>query len=205
MTEIITQLIAEYGYIALFGLTVLETVFPPIPSELIMPFAGYASAQGLMRLDASIAIAAAGSLIGATGLYAIGRLVSREVIHHWFTKAGKRFGYSEKDLIKAEDWFDNHRRRTVFFGRVIPGVRSVVSLPAGYRRMPLPMFLAATALGTFIWSAALTITGYVLTDNYERVSGFISTGGKLVVVIILLAIGLSAGVHIKRKKTPPNV
>lgn len=175
MFDWITGVIGRLGYAGVAGLTFLENVFPPIPSELVIPLAGYVAAQGNMRLMLVIATASAGSLAGASVWYWIGRRVGERRLRAWVDRHGKWLTLSGKDVDRAQLWFSRHGNAAVFFGRLVPGVRTLVSLPAGFARMPALPFVVYSVLGTIIWTAALAYAGVALQSNFTIVGDYINT------------------------------
>jgi membrane protein DedA with SNARE-associated domain len=172
--EWITSVIARLGYFGVASLTFLENLFPPIPSELIIPLAGFVAAQGDLRLSGVIVMGSAGSLAGATVWYAVGRRVGEQRLRQWVARYGKWLTLSAQDVDRAQAWFRRHGAAAVFFGRLIPGVRTFVSLPAGFTAMPLAPFLLYSALGTVMWTAALAYAGVVLQANFTVVSDYVN-------------------------------
>lgn len=168
----------------------LENLFPPIPSEIILPLAGFAAGRGEFSLLSAIAWTTAGSVVGAVALYLIGMLATDA----WLRRTLARMPLvHERDVVKAEQWFDRNGRMAVFVGRMIPGVRSFVSIPAGQRRMPWWEFIGLTALGSLIWNTVFVGGGYALGSRWhlvERYAGFFQTVvlvllGSLVVVMLV--------------------
>jgi membrane protein DedA with SNARE-associated domain len=182
----ITEIIGRLGYAGVAGLTFLENVFPPIPSELVIPLAGYVAAQGDMRLMLVIATASAGSLAGAAVWYWIGRSVGERRLRVWVDRHGKWLTLSSKDVDKAQLWFSRYGNAAVFFGRLVPGVRTLISLPAGFARMPVLPFVVYSALGTLLWTAALAYAGVALQSNFTIVGDYIN----IVTNVILGVIGV---------------
>ena len=180
----ITGIIGRLGYIGVAGLTFLENVFPPIPSELVIPLAGYVAAQGDMRLLLVIAGASVGSLAGAVVWYWIGRSVGERRLRAWVDRHGKWLTLSGKDVDKAQQWFSRHGNAAVFFGRLVPGVRTFVSLPAGFARMPVLPFVMYSALGTIIWTAALAFAGVALQSNFTIVGDYINVVTNIMLGVI---------------------
>ena len=189
MFDWITGVIERLGYAGVAGLTFLENVFPPIPSELVIPLAGYVAAQGDMRLMLVIATASAGSLAGAAVWYWIGRRVGERRLRAWVDRHGKWLTLSGKDVDRAQLWFSRHGNAAVFFGRLVPGVRTLVSLPAGFARMPVLPFVVYSALGTIIWTAALAYAGVALQSNFTIVGEYINivTNVMLGVIGVMIA------------------
>lgn len=157
-----------YGGVAL--LMLLENVFPPLPSELIMPLAGFIVARGEWTLWGAIVAGTIGSLAGTVPWYVLGRNVGEERLKEWADRHGRWLTVCGQDVERANRWFDRHGKRAVVLGRLIPGVRTFISLPAGFNRMGWLPFLAATLAGTLVWTAALVVAGRLLGARYEQVS-----------------------------------
>ena len=189
MFDWITRIIGRLGYVGVASLTFLENLFPPIPSELVIPLAGYVAAEGDLRIGLVILTGTIGSLAGATVWYALGRRVGEARLRAWVDRHGKWLTLSSKDVDEAQQWFRRHGRASVFIGRLMPGVRTFVSLPAGFTTMPLAPFLLYSALGTVLWTAALAYAGVILQANFTIVADYINvlTNGLLVVLGLLLA------------------
>ena len=190
MFDWITGVIGRLGYAGVAGLTFLENVFPPIPSELVIPLAGYVAAQGDIRLMLVIATASAGSLAGASVWYLIGRRVGERRLRAWVDRHGKWLTLSGKDVDRAQLWFSRHGNIAVFFGRLVPGVRTLVSLPAGFARMPALPFVVYSALGTILWTAALAYAGVALQSNFTIVGDYINVLTNVVLGVIGVMIAM---------------
>ena len=189
MFDWITGLIDAIGTPGIALLMFLENVFPPIPSELIMPLAGYSAANGTLMLWAVLLAGTIGSLAGAFLWYWIGRRIGEERLKRLAARHGRWLTLSPDDIDRASAWFDRHGGAAVLIGRLIPTVRTFVSVPAGVARMPLWQFTLYTTLGTVVWTAFLALLGYVLQANYTAVADWlnpISTG----IVILLVGIYL---------------
>ncbi|MFE2051479.1 DedA family protein [Streptomyces sp. NPDC059459] len=163
----------------------LENLFPPLPSEVILPLAGFAASSGRMNLIAVLLWTTAGSVIGALALYGVGALLGRD---RTVAIAGKLPLVKVSDIEKTEAWFQKHGTKAVFFGRMIPIFRSLISVPAGVERMRLPVFLALTTLGSAIWNTVFVLAGYALGDNWSKVSGIASTYSKVILGLAALAL-----------------
>ena len=168
MTEWNIGLIEGGGYLAIAALMLLENVFPPIPSELVLPFAGYVAATGKLNLGGVLASAVAGSLLGALPWYFLGRKLGHGGLQRFAQRHGRWLTMCPEDIDRAQDWFRRHGGASVGFGRMVPAVRSVISMPAGVGRMALPAFLLWSAVGTMAWSALLLVVGYVMQSQYEQ-------------------------------------
>lgn len=174
MFDWIAGLISRLGYTGVVLLTFLENVCPPIPSELVIPMAGFvAEAEGQMRLSLVIAAGSFGSLAGATFWYVLGRRVGERRLREWVSRNGRWLTLSVKDVDRAQAWFKRHGPAAVFFGRLVPGVRTFVSLPAGFSSMGVVPFLAYSALGTIAWTAALAYAGVILQANFTVVGDYL--------------------------------
>ena len=148
-----------------------------------MPAAGFAAARGELSLVGVIAAGSLGSVLGAIVLYALGRLVHEQRLIALTDRYGKWLLVSSDDIRKADDWFDRHGKKIVFFGRLIPAIRSLLSIPAGMSGMPFGQFLLYTSLGTTLWSGLLALAGYQLGNNYEAIEVWIAPISKAVVLI----------------------
>ncbi|MFJ8190598.1 DedA family protein [Streptomyces sp. NPDC096094] len=173
----------------------LENLFPPLPSEVILPLAGFAASSGRMNLIAVLLWTTAGSVIGALALYGVGALLGRD---RTVAIAGKLPLVKVSDIEKTEAWFLKHGTKAVFFGRMIPIFRSLISVPAGVERMRLPVFLALTTLGSAIWNTVFVLAGYLLGDNWSKVSGIASTYSKVILAIAALALLVFIGMRLMR-------
>jgi len=150
-------------------LVLLETVFPPIPSEVILPLAGFLSQQGQMNLLLVLLTSTAGSLAGALLLYGLGAGLGLERSIRWLSKLPL---VDRSDFEKASDWFVRHGKSAVFFGRLVPGVRSLISLPAGAERMNLAVFCALSAAGSGVWNGLLVTLGALLGRQYHLIDQY---------------------------------
>lgn len=163
----------------------LENLFPPLPSEVILPMAGFAASGGRMSLLAVLLWTTAGSVIGALALYGVGALLGRE---RTVAIAGRLPLVKVSDIEKTEAWFLRHGTKAVFFGRMIPIFRSLISVPAGVERMRLPVFLGLTTLGSAIWNTVFVLAGYALGENWQQVTTVVSAYSKVVLGLAVLAV-----------------
>ncbi|PSB32343.1 alkaline phosphatase [filamentous cyanobacterium Phorm 46] len=186
MVEWITNTMQSMSYLGIALLMFLENLFPPIPSELIMPLAGFTASKGDMQLSLAIAAGTIGTVLGAFPWYYAGKLLSEERLRDLADKYGKWIAVSGADIDKANRWFNRHGNKAVFLCRLVPGVRTLISLPAGINNMPLIPFLAYSTGGTILWVSFLTLAGYKLAENYERVDEYLAPVSKIVVVIIVI-------------------
>jgi membrane protein DedA with SNARE-associated domain len=185
MFDWITGFVVRSGYVGVLLLMLAENVVPPIPSELIMPLAGFTAARGQLSLALVILAGTVGSLLGAVLWYYVGKRLGLERLKHLAARHGRWVTLSPDDVDRADGWFRRHGAKAVFFGRLIPTVRTLISVPAGIACMPLPAFLAWSVLGTSLWTALLTGAGYLLQSQYERVSDYLNPVSTVVVVLII--------------------
>lgn len=186
MFDWVTGTIDSWGYFGVFALMLLEHLFPPIPSEVIMPLAGYLAADGRMNLLVTLLVGTAGSVIGTTVWYFIGRGVGEERLKRWAAKYGRIMTVSPSDIDKAHDWFLRYGTFAVFIGRMIPAIRTLISVPAGIARMPFGSFLIITTIGSAIWTTLLTVAGYLLEAHYDQVEAYVDPVSKVVVIAVLV-------------------
>jgi len=179
------------GYLVIAAVMLLENVFPPIPSELVMPLGGFYVQQGKLALAPVILAGLIGTVLGAWFWYGVGRLINEQRIEHWLARHGRWIGITPADLARSRRWFNRHGSAVVFWGRIIPGVRTLVSVPAGIELMPQLPFLAWTTAGSLIWILVLTLLGQGLGRGYEQVEHWIEPVTQLV-KLLLLATALAA-------------
>ncbi len=179
------------------GLAVaLENLFPPLPSEIILPLAGFAASRGDLNLIAAIVWTTIGSVTGALILYGLGALFGRRRL---LAAVQKLPLVNVEDVEKAEAWFARHGAKTVFFGRMVPLFRSAISVPAGVERMPLHTFLLFTTLGSLIWNTLFVMAGYLLGENWMLVERYVDPISKA--VLVLCAVALVAFVVVRVRRT----
>ena len=189
LSILIEDIIAALGYPGITLVMFLENIFPPIPSEIVMPFAGFLVADnGEMTFPGIVIAGTLGSVLGALVIYYVGVWADDLVIRRFIRRYGRYFTVSEQDLDRALSFFDRYGEAIVFFGRLIPIIRSLISLPAGMKRMPLRRFLLFTALGTAIWTALLSAAGVILKENWEDILTFIDTYQMVTLVVVGAAV-----------------
>ena len=181
MAEWIRDAVGAGGYPALGGLVLVENLFPPIPSELILPLGGFYVGEGELNFVLAVLAATFGSVAGALILYAIARRGGRPVVMRFSTI----LRVTDEDLDKADEWFDKRGSWVVLFGRLVPGARSLVSIPAGLSEMPVMRFVALTTLGSAIWNTALIGAGWGLGSNYEKVGGVLGPAGTVILTLVV--------------------
>ncbi|MBG0816425.1 DedA family protein [Planomonospora sp. ID82291] len=175
----------------------LENLFPPLPSEVILPLAGFTASRGNMTLFDAVLWTTLGSVIGALALYAVGALLGRERV---VFIASKLPLVNVSDIEKTEAWFARHGKKTVFFGRMIPIFRSLISIPAGVERMPISIFTLLTLMGSLIWNTAFVMAGYALGENYHLVERYMGIVSKAVLGVVLLAVVVFIAVRLMDRR-----
>ena len=189
LSILIEDIIAALGYPGITLVMFLENIFPPIPSEIVMPFAGFLVADnGEMTFPGIVIAGALGSVLGALVIYYVGVWADDLVIRRFIRRYGRYFTVSEQDLDRALSFFHRYGEAIVFFGRLIPIIRSLISLPAGMKRMPLRRFLLFTALGTSIWTALLSAAGVILKENWEDILTLIDSYQMVTLVVVGAAV-----------------
>lgn len=178
------DLLATLGELGVGVLTFVETIIPPVPSEVVLPLSGFLAQQGRLSLVWVLIASTAGSLIGAWVFYALGAALGLDRSIALLSKVPL---LDHDDLRNASDWFHRHGRGSVFFGRFVPGVRSLISLPAGAQRLPLLSFSLLTAVGSAIWNAVLVGAGYALGTQWHRVGTYASTISNVVIAVLIAA------------------
>ncbi|MDZ4284337.1 MAG: DedA family protein [Patescibacteria group bacterium] len=182
----VLSVIESGGYAGIFFLMVLENIFPPIPSEVILPVAGFAAASGDLHIIAVVLVAACGAVIGHFPWYMLGRLFSSSRLKRLSARYGRLLAFSPRDIDRAQEWFARHGRKAILFGRLVPTVRTLISIPAGSARMPLATFLLYSFIGSAAWTAALVLSGYVLESQYEKVTKYIDLAADGVILRIVV-------------------
>ena len=186
MDEFVRTVMESLGVFGIGLLMFLENVFPPIPSELIMPLAGYQSAKGEMSLLAVILSGTIGSLLGVIPWYYAGHYLGERRMKRLAARQGRWLTLSPDDVDKANGWFRRKGARAVLFGRLVPTVRTLISVPAGVAHMSMPTFLVYSAIGGAIWTAFLAIVGYLLGQNYAAIEGYVGPVSNAIIAAIVV-------------------
>ena len=180
------------GYCAILLAMFFENLIPPIPSELIMPLGGFYVNQGQLDFLPVVLAGLIGTVIGALPWYGIGRLVNEERLEQWLEKNGRWIGIKPQELARSRKWFNKYGVSLVFWGRLVPGIRTLISVPAGVELMPLTPFLVWTTAGSLIWTLLLTTTGFYLGDSYgsieKWISPFSSIFKTIIIILVLVAV-----------------
>lgn len=201
MLDWITNIMDSWGYLGIILLMFLENIFPPIPSELVMPLAGFTASQDKLNIAFVIGAGTVGSVLGALPWYYAGFYLGEERLKNWADKYGKWLTVRRKDIEKSSKWFSKHCGKAVVLGRLVPGIRTLISMPAGIHQMNLVKFLLYTALGAGFWVAVLAIAGYKLGENYQRVEQYVGPAS----LIILVAVVIYAIIWVMRRKQNKSV
>lgn len=187
MSDWVVRLIEQSGYLGVGFLMFLETLFPPIPSEVIMPVAGVAAGQGRMSFVLAVAAGTGGAMLGNIVWYLAARALGHERLRPIIRRHGKWLTINWSDVERAHRWFDAHGIMFVFIGRLIPTVRSLVSIPAGLLDMRFRNFLLASTLGTMLWTALLAGAGYKLGENFKDVGQILGPLSNAVLIVLVVA------------------
>jgi len=188
MENWITQFMEQYGYLGVFLMIALENVFPPIPSEIILPFGGFMTTYTSMTVTGVVIASTAGSVVGAVILYGIGLLLDVERLEKIIDRFGHILRVTKEDVHKADAWFDKYGIWTVLFCRMVPLIRSLISIPAGMSNMKFWLFIAFTTVGTLIWNIILVSVGAALGDNWDRITEFMDVYSNIAYAIIGIGI-----------------
>lgn len=190
MQQFILHIIEQFGYFGVFFLILLENVFPPIPSEVILLISGFFSSYTSLSVFYMILASTLGSFLGAIILYYIGKIFNKERLKKIVNgRLGKILFLKENDIDKADEWFDNKGNKSVFFCRFVPIVRSLISIPAGMSEMPMGKFIIYTICGSMIWNTVLICLGYRLGSNWEYVLTILDKYQMVVIVILVIIFG----------------
>ena len=202
MQAAIISIMNKFGYLGVFSLIAIENIFPPIPSEVILLFGGFMTTYSKMNIIGVIIASTLGSLVGAIILYYIGKILNKERLKKIVKgKIGKILRLKEKDIDKADEWFDTKGNKTVFFCRFVPILRSLISIPAGMSEMEMPKFLLYTTVGSAIWNSVLTILGSIVGEKWETIVEIFDKYSHItLIVLIILFIAAIIYFYKKRKK-----
>ena len=202
MENFIIEVMNSYGYLGISLLILIENLFPPIPSELILTFGGFLTIDSNMTIIGVIIAATIGSLLGAVMLYYIGKILNKErLIKIVKSKYGKLLRVKPKDIESADEWFNNRGNKTVFYCRFIPVVRSLISIPAGMSEMPLIKFIIYTLGGSLIWNTVLVCIGAFAGDKKDYILNIIDNASNVILLLIIFGIIIFIYRFYKKKKT----
>ncbi|UEM05683.1 DedA family protein [Skermanella rosea] len=186
MIDWITGLMNSLGYAGIAFLMFLENIFPPIPSEVVMPLAGFTAAEGPLSLVGVIVAGVVGSVAGALPWYYAGKKYGAKRMRHFAERYGRWITVSPEDIDHATAWFERHGGVAVLIGRLVPGVRTLISVPAGISGMPMIPFLLYSTIGTVAWTGALAACGYILRGQWQAVEAYISPISTAVIAGLVL-------------------
>lgn len=193
MQDLIIQLMDKFGYIGIMLLIAIENIFPPIPSEVVLTFGGFMTTYSKLTIIGVIIFSTVGAILGAIVLYYIGRILNKERLMRIVSgKIGKILFLKVDDIEKADRWFATKGDKVVFFGRCVPIIRSLISIPAGMSGMPLGRFLILTTIGSAIWNTILVIIGSVVGESWEKIVAIVNEYAfvTLFVLVIVFVIGV---------------
>ena len=190
LTDWATEIVERLGYLGVALLVAAENLFPPIPSEVVLGLAGYTASVGDASVVGMIIAATVGSVVGAWILYGFAAAVGPVRLRAITIRYGTWIGFGEADLDRAESWFDRRSAVAVLVCRCIPLIRSLISVPAGFRRMPLATFTVATLVGSLAWNTILVTAGYLLADQWEKILD-VTEPFQAVVLVVLAALAVA--------------
>nr|WP_239483696.1 DedA family protein [Paenibacillus rhizolycopersici] len=191
----------QFGYFGVFLLIALENVFPPIPSEVILTFGGFMTTYTSMTPVGVIVFSTLGSVLGAVILYGIGYLVNVDRLEGWIERYGRFLRLKKEDIRRADAWFDRYGYWTVLFCRMIPLIRSLISIPAGMSKMKFGLFLLFTTIGTLIWNVALVLLGAAVGGSWEEIVAFMDVYSNIAYAVIALGILFVGVLWLRRRKS----
>ncbi|WP_087972642.1 DedA family protein [Oceanobacillus rekensis] len=200
MQNWVTDIMEQFGYLGVFLMMALENVFPPIPSEIVLPFGGFLTTYTELTVIGVLIAATLGSVIGAMILYCIGLLLDVERLEKIVDRWGHILRIKKEDIHKADVWFDKYGYWTVLFCRMIPLIRSLISIPAGMSNMKFSLFLLFTTIGTLAWNIILITLGVVLGENWQDILGFMDVYSSIIYLLIILGFLVCIIWFIKRKR-----
>lgn len=187
LTTWVTDVVESFGYFGVAFMIALENLIPPIPSEVVLPLAGFLVGQGRFSFLPVVLAATIGSVVGALILYVIGSGLGESRLRYLIRKFGRFVLMDESDLDKSRDWFQRHGTKAILFGRLMPGIRSLISIPAGIVGMSLWQFVLYTTIGSLLWNATLIGLGWALGNQWGKVEGYTSILQYIVIVIVVIA------------------
>ena len=200
MQNWVTEIMEQFGYLGVFLMMALENVFPPIPSEIVLPFGGFLTTYTELTIVGIVIAATLGSIIGAIILYGIGLLLDVERLEKIVDRWGHILRIKREDVHKADAWFDKYGYWTVLFCRMIPLIRSLISIPAGMSNMKFSLFLFFTTIGTLVWNIILITIGVLLGENWQDILGFMDVYSNIIYLSIVIGFIVFVIWFIKRKR-----
>ena len=207
MTDWVESFIDNWGALGVALLMLLENIFPPMPSEVVLPLAGYRASQGDLSLALALIAGTAGSILGTTLWFYAGRWIGTARLKSFAQRHGRLLTLTPQEIDKVNDWFGRHGGKAVLIGRLVPGVRSLISIPAGVCGMSLRRFLVLTTIGTAVWSTLLIVAGYSLGEGFAKVGDYVSPIGNVVIggaLVIYAYRVVTFRRHVKRPEEMPG-
>lgn len=198
MEHLFQEWVIQYGYIGIFALMMASSACIPVPSEIVLLVAGWYSATGRLGIVAVVLVALAGNLVGSVLAYYLGLTAGREALARY----GRYVGIRAREIDKAERWWDEHGESATFFSRMVPILRTYISVAAGFARMPVGRFLAYTVAGMIPWTLGLAAAGYLVKDRWSQIAGYFSLP-TIVIFVLLVAGAVAYFLSRKRTKTGP--
>lgn len=200
MQNWITDIMEQFGYVGIFLLIAVENVFPPIPSEVILTFGGFMTTYTDLSIAGVVAAATLGSIMGAVILYGIGLLLDVERLEKIVDRWGHILRVKKEDIHRADAWFDKYGYWTVLFCRMVPLIRSLISIPAGMSNMKFGMFLLFTTIGTLVWNVILVTIGAILGDSWEDILSFMDVYSNIAYALIAVAAVVFVTLYIRKRR-----
>ncbi len=198
--QFVIALISASGYLGIFIAMAIESCLIPLPSEVTMPFAGALVAKGELNFIMVSLAGAFGNLVGSWGAYWIGLKFPEKIILRFINRWGKFLLLSEHEYEKTKDWLFKYGNSVSFFSRLLPGIRTVISLPAGVAKINFTSFSIYTFLGSLIWSVLLTFIGYKMGENWEQIKDYFHKLDLVIILAIIAAVGVYVWMHLRKKK-----
>lgn len=191
----------QYGYLGILLLIAIENIFPPIPSEVVLTFGGFMTTYTNMTIVGAIVFSTVGAVLGAVILYLVGRILNKErLIQIVSGNVGTILRLKPADIEKADHWFETKGSKVVFFGRFVPIIRSLISIPAGMSKMSMPRFLVLTTIGTSIWNTVLIIAGSIVGESWETIAAVINEYSFITLVLLAIVGVIGVAFFYKRRQ-----
>ncbi|MFD2629050.1 DedA family protein [Oceanobacillus kapialis] len=200
MQNWVTEIMEQFGYLGILFMMALENLFPPIPSEIVLPFGGFLTTYTSITVWGVVLAATVGSLIGAVVLYWIGTLLDVEQLEKLTKRWGRILRIKVADIHKADAWFDKYGYWAVLVGRMVPVVRSLISIPAGMSNMKFGRFMLFTVIGTLIWNSILITIGVILGESWNEITQYMSVYSSIVYVILAVVVVVLFYLYLKKRK-----
>ena len=205
MEQFIIETMDRFGYIGICFLIALENIFPPIPSEIILSFGGFMTTYTSLTIPFVVISATLGAVIGAIVLYFVGRLLTPERLERLLDmKVFKLLGFKHGDITKTVSWFEGHGKSAILFGRCVPIIRSLISIPAGMANINFPIFLAYTTIGSLAWNILLVCLGAFMGASWEKIVAYFDTYSSLTLVVLIIVFVIVGAIFLKNRVFQKN-